>query len=109
MRDRLGAAPICAGTPELSYAPLLLQVGDPSPVGRPGRRYDRRISGRHEHPAIDSLDDGKLAASVHYTRRTAPIEIDDHEGAAIVVFRSEERRVGKECVGTCRTRWSPKH
>src|SRR3546814_7004656 len=86
MRDRLGAAPICAGTPELSYAPLLLQVGDPSPVGRPGRRYDRRISGRHEHPAIDSLDDGKLAASVHYTRRTAPIEIDDHEGAAIVVF-----------------------
>src|SRR3546814_8958626 len=23
--------------------------------------------------------------------------------------RSEERRVGKECVGTCRSRWSPKH
>src|SRR3546814_15665495 len=23
--------------------------------------------------------------------------------------RSEERRVGKECVGTCRTRWSPYH
>src|SRR3546814_15838265 len=22
-------------------------------------------------------------------------------------FRSEERRVGKECVGTCRSRWSP--
>src|SRR3546814_12645613 len=22
-------------------------------------------------------------------------------------FRSEERRVGKECVSTCRTRWSP--
>src|SRR3546814_19649137 len=24
-------------------------------------------------------------------------------------FRSEERRVGKECVSTCRTRWSPYH
>src|SRR3546814_15110981 len=24
-----------------------------------------------------------------------------------VVQRSEERRVGKECVGTCRSRWSP--
>src|SRR3546814_17563012 len=24
-------------------------------------------------------------------------------------FRSEERRVGKECVSTCRYRWSPKH
>src|SRR3546814_16912085 len=24
-------------------------------------------------------------------------------------LRSEERRVGKECVSTCRTRWSPYH
>src|SRR3546814_19918154 len=26
-----------------------------------------------------------------------------------VSFRSEERRVGKECVSTCRSRWSPDH
>src|SRR3546814_20179008 len=25
------------------------------------------------------------------------------------ILRSEERRVGKECVGTCRSRWSPYH
>src|SRR3546814_7863332 len=25
------------------------------------------------------------------------------------VYRSEERRVGKECVSTCRSRWSPYH
>src|SRR3546814_12157677 len=25
------------------------------------------------------------------------------------LFRSEERRVGKECVSTCRSRWSPDH
>src|SRR3546814_11931744 len=25
------------------------------------------------------------------------------------VLRSEERRVGKECVGTCGSRWSPFH
>src|SRR3546814_6398350 len=40
------------------------------------------------------------------------------EGVAIVagggerraaVDRSEERRVGKECVSTCRSRWSPYH
>src|SRR3546814_14557440 len=24
-------------------------------------------------------------------------------------YRSEERRVGKECVSTCRSRWSPNH
>src|SRR3546814_5003571 len=27
----------------------------------------------------------------------------------ICVVRSEERRVGKECVSTCRSRWSPYH
>src|SRR3546814_4662249 len=25
------------------------------------------------------------------------------------LLRSEERRVGKECVSTCRSRWSPEH
>src|SRR3546814_11127335 len=30
-----------------------------------------------------------------------------HKGAEAV--RSEERRVGKECVSTCRSRWSPYH
>src|SRR3546814_8258010 len=28
-------------------------------------------------------------------------------GAARAAFRSEERRVGNECVSTCRSRWSP--
>src|SRR3546814_18849096 len=27
----------------------------------------------------------------------------------IMPLRSEERRVGKECVGTCGSRWSPYH
>src|SRR3546814_13071817 len=29
--------------------------------------------------------------------------------AGKVFFRSEERRVGKECVSTCRSRWSQYH
>src|SRR3546814_14037201 len=35
-----------------------------------------------------------------------------HHGAPAIVLsrgRSEERRVGKECVSTCRSRWSPYH
>src|SRR3546814_8931997 len=28
---------------------------------------------------------------------------------AFAASRSEERRVGKECVSTCRSRWSPYH
>src|SRR3546814_13530816 len=27
----------------------------------------------------------------------------------VIAARSEERRVGKECVRTCRSRWSPEH
>src|SRR3546814_4612261 len=27
----------------------------------------------------------------------------------MIILRSEERRVGKECVSTCRSRWSPYH
>src|SRR3546814_11869650 len=37
---------------------------------------------------------------------------EGREGATPVVTarnRSEERRVGKECVSTCRSRWSPYH
>src|SRR3546814_11133621 len=31
------------------------------------------------------------------------------ESVLPVIQRSEERRVGKECVSTCRSRWSPYH
>ena len=30
-------------------------------------------------------------------------------GLKVTSPRSEERRVGKECVSTCRSRWSPYH
>src|SRR3546814_14948753 len=30
-------------------------------------------------------------------------------GIALPFVRSEERRVGKECVSTCRSRWAPLH
>src|SRR3546814_15219161 len=34
---------------------------------------------------------------------------EGHEVPADGTLRSEERRVGKECVSTCRSRWSPDH
>src|SRR3546814_16890600 len=33
----------------------------------------------------------------------------DEPVADSALVRSEERRVGKECVSTCRSRWSPYH
>src|SRR3546814_16916129 len=44
---------------------------------------------------IEGLRFGIEAAAVH--------------GVADFCERSEERRVGKECVSTCRSRWSPYH
>src|SRR3546814_19256245 len=50
--------------------------------------------------------------------RDDPEEDDDEEptqfnrfalGGEYIHRRSEERRVGKECVSTCRSRWSPYH
>src|SRR3546814_7822166 len=42
--------------------------------------------------------------------RTARIyRIPDGTGEIQRRTRSEERRVGKECVSTCRSRWSPYH
>src|SRR3546814_10275046 len=32
-----------------------------------------------------------------------------HGSPTLACIRSEERRVGKECVSTCRSRWSPYH
>src|SRR3546814_13143367 len=33
----------------------------------------------------------------------------EEAGSEQIELRSEERRVGKECVSTCRSRWSPHH
>src|SRR3546814_4499793 len=37
------------------------------------------------------------------------LQAKQQEGQAKQMARSEERRVGKECVSTCRSRWSPYH
>src|SRR3546814_17860626 len=38
-----------------------------------------------------------------------PPLICDEDLSGFLHNRSEERRVGKECVSTCRSRWSPYH
>src|SRR3546814_15728507 len=53
----------------------------------------------HHHRADGRLEPGDVRCS----HRSAQCE-GRHAG-----HRSEERRVGKECVSTCRSRWSPYH
>src|SRR3546814_1488801 len=38
-----------------------------------------------------------------------PLVLDRPSALGRHAFRSEERRVGKECVSTCRSRWSADH
>src|SRR3546814_15793997 len=59
------------------------------------------------HPTGTLTDDELLALAASAERRS------EHPIARAIVtaadHRSEERRVGKECVGTCRSRGSPYH
>src|SRR3546814_13875227 len=61
---------------------------------------DLHGSGRHR------ISPGRCGQSSAGAQRTAP---DPQLGLGQPVDRSEERRVGKECVSTCRSRWSPYH
>src|SRR3546814_18816694 len=56
--------------------------------------YGERVIGRRVSPA--------WAASITNDDGPPPLSGDE-------AFRSEERRVGKECVSKCRYRWSPYH
>jgi hypothetical protein len=51
----------------------------------------------------------KVTAVVPRLIWVTPIKVGDASLALHGIFRSEERRVGKECRRLCRSRWSPYH
>src|SRR3546814_10300147 len=55
----------------------------------------RRRMGDEALGVAEIVGDVDKAKRVHHAKRAR--------------LRSEERRVGKECVSTCRSRWSPYH
>src|SRR3546814_4793719 len=79
---------------------------------RAGRQKRARPSAPMRERAIEFGDEVNrvvivLIAEAATARTAADLVargIDMHLGA-----RSEERRVGQECVSTCRSRWSPYH
>src|SRR3546814_12734459 len=59
---------------------------------------------------------GSMAIAIVDGLEVVHIEVEHRAGSAVAFLesghaaelaRSEERRVGKECVSTCRSRWSP--
>src|SRR3546814_7153800 len=70
--------------------------------------FHRRGGGEH---ALDLGEDRRGRILARQQRR---VEIGRYRGGegrevGAEIGRSEERRVGKECVSTCRSRWSPYH
>src|SRR3546814_9982587 len=56
--------------------------------------------------------EGRVWLTPHDEEPSPPCDAAPEEMAvaeAIARFRSEERRVGKECGSTCKSRWSPDH
>src|SRR3546814_20602097 len=82
----------------------ILPIGDNQTLlwGMTARERLRRIAAAHKL-AFDAAAPGNvLLASLDYAFDPAWVaHLADKTG------RSEERRVGKECVSKCRSRWSP--
>src|SRR3546814_1903774 len=59
-----------------------------------------------------NLDAESLGAAVRRSRKSHGLtqsQLAGLAGTGLRFVRSEERRVGKVCVSTCRSRWSPYH
>src|SRR3546814_13600984 len=67
--------------------------------------------GRREYVQIlrllESFELADLHAAVKQALKLGAIGFDAVKHQILCRVRSEERRVGKECVSTCRSRWSP--
>src|SRR3546814_14748088 len=66
------------------------------------RQDTRHYSARLAHLQVNVVPT-RAHATIEFRLPTAPAV------GAVIASRSEERRVGKECVRTCRSRWSPYH
>src|SRR3546814_12577367 len=98
-----------------SYPSLLLRLRTRQ-LALLSLRYDERNLGRAaaalhiSQPAASKLlqqaeDTFGVALFERHARGMTPTPY----GEILIRYRSEERRVGKECVSTCRSRWSPYH
>src|SRR3546814_11232275 len=91
-----------------------LPISSPRGAGGRNQRKEEGIS-MTVHTPIEKLDpaDAKVRRELKTLLHPARGRRAAWIGAFLILiagaWRSEERRVGKECVSTCRSRWSPYH
>src|SRR3546814_13954079 len=70
-------------------------------------RLPNELTAARAHSCGVHITDVVVQAGRRLRNRNAGEELSCNFGSCDGVVRSEERRVGKECGSTCRSRWSP--
>src|SRR3546814_11089131 len=74
-----------------------------------GKDRIRLLPRNPDYAPIDVMPDQDFAIEGLYCGLVRPNRRVGVSRPRAATFSSEERRVGKECVSTCRSRWSPYH
>src|SRR3546814_18927396 len=110
---RFGAFIACSKYPECKYTPKFGQPGG----AENGEGEGPEIMGQHPETGLDivrksgrfgpyvEMGSGKEAVRASIPRDIPGTDFDLEWAVKLLSLGSEERRVGKECVSTCRTRW----
>src|SRR3546814_17654958 len=95
-----GCGDRAATTADTTTPPAAAEAATPAPVDPDARRFDCQAD-----TAVVVLD-GTARVTLPGGELHALQQVAESDPE---VYRSEERRVGKECGRTCRSRWSPYH
>src|SRR3546814_11287349 len=103
MRISDWSSDVCSS--DLTDTPGAIDAGVPRAIDAMLRDWASEKTRGDFVATLDALD----AAARSATGKGLAALLPDRRAPVVAAFRSEERRVGKECVSTCRSRWSPYH
>src|SRR3546814_18543974 len=103
MRSSDWSSDVCSS--DLCWAPTATASATPAPTCTGTSRSTATTSPKRDHGA----GGGREGDGEGCFEGDQALQDRCGEAESAACLRSEERRVGKECVSTCRSRWSPYH
>src|SRR3546814_17499381 len=106
------ASEVLASGVDLSFAPVVDLGRGNLAIGDRAFSEDPQVVAEFTRAYIRGMHEAGMAATIKHFPGHGTVREDTHFDAAVdtrTLDRSEERRVGKECVSTCRSRWWPDH